>query len=533
MPLFLLAPALLLSGLPDLAIGTPVHDAVLHVGGLESGGGSGGGGSGGGGGGSGGGGFGGGDRSSGGERVMDRFPEPRSSGGSSSGGGDTGRVRDTRTQSSGGSGKTEQSGSGDRQSSGGSGSSGSGTSGSGISGSGSSGSGSSGSGSSGSSGSGSSGSGSSDSSGSGSSGSGSGHSSESVESLDEMRSLAASQSPDFDSKGFPARRGEVLGVDMDARQMARARSLGFEVASDVHLKALDMRMVRLRAPKGMAASEAVTTLREGEGDATYDFDHFYGVNGYQDGKARTRAAPPPKGNLWVGMIDTGVGRHTALSGVQVQSRNFSANRQQATMPRKHGTAVASILARQGAGRITSANIFTADGKPFAAANTIASALDWLVQQGAPVINISLAGPGNVMLDRVVSRAIAKGFVIVAAAGNGGPAAAPAFPAAIPGVVAATAVDSTGHIYRYANQGQYVFIAAPGVGVSAASDDGNMASFSGTSFAAPVVAARLAGCAPRLDSVRARQCIAQIGHSAIDLGAPGRDPVYGFGMITGH
>ena len=344
-----------------------------------------------------------------------------------------------------------------------------------------------------------------------------------------MHALAARETPEFDNQGFPVRRGEVIGLDLSRSEVARARSLGFEIASQSRLKSLDMQIVRLRAPEGMAVGEAVRLLGDGnkDADAVYDFDHFYGVSGYEDNIQRTRATPPPRGNLWIGMIDTGVARHVALQGVRIDGRDFAANHNGSVIPSKHGTAVASILARQGAGRITSANIFTADGKPYAAADTIAQALDWLVQQQAPVINISLAGPRNAMLDRVVARAIARGHVIVAAAGNGGPSSAPAYPGAIEGVVAATAVDGANHIYRYANQGNYVFIAAPGVGVPAAAPDGTVAAYSGTSFASPLVAASIARCKGRSSTAA---CIDHIRASAIDLGAPGRDPVYGWGLI---
>jgi Subtilase family len=346
-----------------------------------------------------------------------------------------------------------------------------------------------------------------------------------------LRGLASRESPEFDAQGFPVRRGEVVGFDLTADQIGRAKSLGFDVASDKHLKSLDVRIVRMRAPATMTADDAVKVLKADDSSATYDFDHFYGVNGYEDSGLRTRATAPARhGALWIGMIDTGVAKHVALRGVKVDARDFSLNAARTDIPRKHGTAVASILAQRGAGRITSANIFTADGKPYAAADTIAAALDWLVGQGAPVINISLAGPRNAMLDRVVQRALAKGHLIVAAAGNGGPAAAPAYPAAIPGVIAATAVDGNGRIYRYANQGDYVFVAAPGVGVAAASIDGKIATFSGTSFAAPVVAASLASCGSRARNAVAGACIDRLRREARDVGAPGRDPVYGYGVI---
>lgn len=470
---------------------------------------------------------------SGGGGNPDRVREPRVPGGGAAGGGGArepgpsggghvggGHATDTRTSGGGG---PSPSGSGG----GSSGSSGSG------------GSGSSGGGSNSGGGGGNSGPGSAN-SGSGSSGGGSGgnsgssetaleHSTESVESVAEMRALAARETPEFDPQGFPVRRGEVIGLDLSRREVARVRALGFAVASEKALGSLDMHVTRLRAPPDMPVTEAVRLLRSGlpDTDTVYDFDHFYGVNGYEDDRARTRAVPPPRGNLWIGMIDTGVARHTALQGVHIDSHDFATGGKRAAQPSKHGTAVASILARSGAGHITSANIFTADGKPYAAADTIAVALDWLVQQKAPVINISLAGPRNALLDRVVVRAIAKGSVIVAAAGNGGPAAAPAYPGAIAGVIAATAVDGANHIYRNANQGNYVFVAALGVGVPAAAPDGMLAAYSGTSFAAPLVAASMARC-KRASGTAA--CIDRMRTTAIDLGAPGWDAVYGWGLI---
>jgi hypothetical protein len=452
------------------------------------------------------------DRTSGASTAINGGKSSSGGSGSGSSGGDGG--------GSGSAGSTSGSGSsGSSGSSGGSASSGTGTSGSGSSGSGSSGSGSN-------SGSSSSGSGS---SGSGSSGSGSDHSSESVQTVGEMRTLAARETPEFDAQGFPVRRGEVVGLDLSRKEIARAELLGFKVTSEQRLAALGMHVTRLRAPPEMTVGEAVKLLRDGKRDANsvYDFDHYYGVNGYEDNTARTKATPPPRGNLWIGMIDTGVSRHTALQGVRVDAHDFAVSTRGQPLPSKHGTAVASILAGQGAGRITSANIFTADGKPYAAADTIAAALNWLVQQQVPVINISLAGPRNALLDLVVARAIAKGHVIVAAAGNGGPGAAPAYPGAIAGVVAATAVDSTNHIYRYANQGNYVFIAAPGVGVPAAAPGGSLAAFSGTSFAAPFVAANMAKCRRTAGT---EACIDQLRKSAVDLGAPGKDPVFGWGLI---
>ena len=155
-------------------------------------------------------------------------------------------------------------------------------------------------------------------------------------------------------------------------------------------------------------------------------------------------------------------------------------------------------------------------------------MEWLLGRGAPVINMSIAGPPNALLQKMVTQAAARGRIIVAAAGNGGPAAAPVFPAALPGVVAVTAVDPALKVYRYANRGRYIGVAAQGVGVLAAASGGGFARYSGTSFAAPQVAARLAGC--RAAGGNTGTCIDTLVKAARDLGAPGYDETYGHGYI---
>jgi subtilisin family serine protease len=103
----------------------------------------------------------------------------------------------------------------------------------------------------------------------------------------------------------------------------------------------------------------------------------------------------------------------------------------------------------------------------------------------------------------------------------------AFPAAYEGVIGVTAIDIERRVYIAANRGPEVDFAALGVNVLAAVDGRAYEAVSGTSFAAPMVAAALAeqraarDLSARLQALSAR---------AIDLGAPGRDPVYGVGAI---
>jgi subtilisin family serine protease len=125
--------------------------------------------------------------------------------------------------------------------------------------------------------------------------------------------------------------------------------------------------------------------------------------------------------------------------------------------------------------------------------------------------------------------IARGLILVAAAGNDGPTSPVAFPAATQGVIAVTAVDIENRVYLSANRGPQIAFSAYGVEVEAAMDDGDYEAVSGTSFAAPIIAAALA---LRIrGAVTPEQALASLSPDVVDLGAPGRDPIYGLGLVS--
>jgi hypothetical protein len=115
-------------------------------------------------------------------------------------------------------------------------------------------------------------------------------------------------------------------------------------------------------------------------------------------------------------------------------------------------------------------------------------------------------------------------------GNDGPAAPPLYPASYPGVVAVTGIDGRGRALPEAGANGQVAFAALAAGVRAAAPGGRRASLRGTSFAAPVVAGRLARLSVTPDPAKARAALAALGRQARDLGAPGPDKVYGAGAV---
>ena len=185
----------------------------------------------------------------------------------------------------------------------------------------------------------------------------------------------------------------------------------------------------------------------------------------------------------VGVIDGGIAGSDRLAAQGA----FAAGAPKAS---DHASAIASLLKGAGTARIYGADVYGTDpagGNALA----IARALGWMAAQRVPVVSISLVGPANPLLARSVAAARAKGIVVVAAVGNDGAAAPPAFPASYPGVVAVTGVDGRGRVLIEAGKAAHLDYAAPGADMTALVPGKGRIGLRGTSFAAPLAAARIA------------------------------------------
>lgn len=243
----------------------------------------------------------------------------------------------------------------------------------------------------------------------------------------------------------------------------------------------------------------------------------------------------------IGLIDGPVDAgHPALAGARVITHSFLTADERPPAG-NHGTAVAALLVGQdpsGAlggfapgGDLYAVSAFTSSqGDAGADIERIATAIEWLLQQDVRLINMSFAGPENVVLHTVLDRAAARGAIMIAAAGNDGRERA-AYPAAHPDVIAVTAVDAAFRRYRDANTGDHIEFSAPGVDLYVASRRSGGGYASGTSYAAPIVtalAARLgAGNGVSVNEIRAR-----LRQSAVDLGPDGFDSQFGWGLVRG-
>ena len=349
---------------------------------------------------------------------------------------------------------------------------------------------------------------------------------------------------DRDPRGELVVRAEVVGIDVTEAALAKAVKADFRVLRTEELRDLGMKVTVLQTPGGMSASRGLRKLRKLDPDGTYDFNHVYLDSGaMQAGATRPAAAaadaPSASGAIRVGLIDGGVDTsHVTLRGNTVHLFGCG----EARVPSAHGTAVASLLAGSAGdfhGAAPQAELFAADvycGLPAGGAvDRLAAALGWMARERVAVINVSLVGPRNALLERVVASLVSRGFLIVAAVGNDGPAAPPLYPAAYDGVMGVTAVDARHRVLIEACRGKHLDLAAPGADMSAATvgqagQADAFASVRGTSFAAPIVAGLLARTLPRPDSAARDQAIIALTGSAEDLGPRGRDDIYGAGLV---
>jgi subtilisin family serine protease len=348
---------------------------------------------------------------------------------------------------------------------------------------------------------------------------------------------------DVDRNGAPIVRGEVLVVSPSDVELNAALAAGFTVARTRVLDGLDARVVVLSAPKGLDTQRALLRLREVVPSATVDFNHIYTDSGSAEpaevpaGHANAQVEQhgvDPDGRVRLGLVDSGVDvAHAVFEGAAIHQHGCAGSQ----VPAPHGTAVASLMIGRSPrfhGSAPDAELYTADvfcGLPTGgAADAIADAFGWLARERVAVINVSLVGPPNATLEAVVRLVVARGYLIVAAVGNDGPAAAPLYPASYPGVVGVTGVDTRHRVLVEAGRGPQVKFAAPGADMSAAKTSQTFEVVRGTSYAAPIVAGLLAVMLREPDKDAAARAVDELAHTAKDLGPVGIDPIYGYGLV---
>ncbi|MDL2357990.1 MAG: S8 family serine peptidase [Pseudomonadota bacterium] len=358
--------------------------------------------------------------------------------------------------------------------------------------------------------------------------------------IDELRKLRLAEVGELlrrhrdvleaDPRGAPVVRRELLAWSPSTAGLAAARAAGLAIAREEGFDGA-LRLVVLRVPDDADTAATLARLRALDPDGVYDFNHLYTGSGSGALPAAAAAAATgagvtapagaaPAGAPKVGLVDSGIDvGHVVFRDAAIARWGCAG----VAHPSAHGTAVAALMVGKSArfqGGAPGAALYAADiycdGATGGSADKIVGALAWLAREHVAVINLSLVGPPNATLERVVGAMVRGGYLLVAAVGNDGPAAPPLYPASYPGVVGVSAVDRQGRALPEAARGPQVMFAAPGNNMlSAAPGAPPFQPVRGTSFAAPLVAALLAGKLAQPDQAKAAAALAALARQAGD------------------
>lgn len=355
---------------------------------------------------------------------------------------------------------------------------------------------------------------------------------------------------------------EFVVAVASADDLGRIAAAGYTVVEQAPVALIGGEVARLRAPVGTSLEAARAAVAAAAPTAVLDLNTVYRPDEPVADAAPPAADAPCSGEAcavfeqvgWlappracavtpvIGMIDTGVNADLeALAGRDLTVVSLVGG-ERPPADALHGTAVAALFVGDALSRtpgllpqakLIAVEAFHRDGDGAATdAFSLVRAIDRLAGE-VEVLSLSLSGPPNVLLERAVAATLARNVAIVAAAGNEGPRAEPRFPAAYAGVVAVTAVDGRGRVYRNAGQGAHVAFAAPGVQLTVARSVRGVRQRSGTSYAVPFVAAALAAARAELPdpaAVPVAETVAELAAGAVDIGDAGRDPVFGHGLV---
>ncbi len=251
----------------------------------------------------------------------------------------------------------------------------------------------------------------------------------------------------------------------------------------------------------------------------------------------------------VAVLDTGISlSHPDLSNNVKGSVNTINGRRSANDDNGHGSHVAGIIGalNNSVGVVGAApqvslyavKVLDANGSGYL--SDIIEGLDWSIANRMQVVNMSLGTTADVQSFRdAVVRAYQAGIVLVGAAGNNGGSVN--YPARYPEVIAVAATDTYDTVPSWSSRGSEVALAAPGVSVYSTYKGKNYATLSGTSMAAPHVAAAAAlllkvpsACDTDLSGTCSpAEVLARLTATAEDKGVLGVDTLYGYGIVNAY
>lgn len=327
-----------------------------------------------------------------------------------------------------------------------------------------------------------------------------------------------------------------------------ASDLDLEVARDFTMTGLGLRVFLMRIAEGADLDKVFDAAAADQRPLWVQKNLLYRTSvgdaagqQYALQQIHAEAAASGGAGVTIGLVDSGVDvDHESLKAAHITAIDV-VDGAKAVKPETHGTVMASILVGQGplhgvapkadlvavrAFREVDAKVGAAESSSF----LLSLGIETAVKHGAQIINLSLTGPQDRLVAQMVNETLMHKVSVIAAAGNEGPKARPAYPAAQDGVIAVTATDNKDQLYKHANQGDYISVAAPGVDILGAKPGGSYDFFSGTSMATGYVTGLAALLMASDTGLTVTQLRKVVEGSAVDLGVPARDPAFGAGRI---
>ncbi len=332
-----------------------------------------------------------------------------------------------------------------------------------------------------------------------------------------------------------------------------AQQYGLTYVDGLYVELIDRDVHRFAFAPDRALGDVISVLQADGRIAAVQANFVFAIQGSQEVSARDEAqaalqyalaklripaahARATGKTVKIAVIDTQVdAEHPELKGAELQS--FDAVSDGFDKADPHGTAITGIIAARKTLRgvapkaqILAVRAFAAENKELGVADTMSlvRGMDWAEREGARVFNMSFAGPKDALLLDVIDALHARGVIMVAASGNAGPEAAPLYPAAHEHVIAVTATDFADKLYKRANRGSHITLAAPGVDILVVLPDGKFGMMSGTSLATAHISGLVALLLEGNPNLGPKDIHDLITQSAFDLGPKGADPQFGAG-----
>ena len=343
-----------------------------------------------------------------------------------------------------------------------------------------------------------------------------------------------------------------LGLDIPDAELTRiAQQLGLRIITSDTLTTLGRKVIRLELPSGMSVRDAIRRLEANRlvsvAAPIYQFHLMQAAGATSKGDAaqymlgalhldKAHAIATGKG-ITIALIDSEVDKqHTELQGtISEELDTLGVNE---PLP-SHGTEMAGAIVSHDRlmGVAPGAKILVV--RAFGESNStvqgttlsILKGIEWAESQGARIINMSFAGPRDPSLERAFKAAHDKGIVLIAAAGNAGPKSPPLYPGADSNVIAVTATDARDRVFRGANQGPQLSVAAPGVDIIAPAPAGGYQMSTGTSIATAHVSGVVSLMLERDPTLKPDDVRKILESTASNLGSKGKNGQFGWGLVN--